>query len=119
MGQGWVAGWLDGVGAAVGSCIDSRAGHAGGGVVDSVGRERVAGGWRETHPCPARANAKHQPVNWLISFPNYLKFRQVSFRLSTLMLASFAVQPYTLHRWFVQFANPWNNFLFDVLFCLR
>lgn len=32
MGQG-VAGWLDGrmgVGAAVGSCIDSRAGHAGG-----------------------------------------------------------------------------------------
>jgi len=29
VGQG-VAGWLDGVGAAVGSCIDSRAGHAGG-----------------------------------------------------------------------------------------
>lgn len=52
-----------GFGAAVGSCIDSRAGQAGGGGT-VVG---VAGGWRETHPCPAGANAKHQPTNWRIS----------------------------------------------------
>lgn len=49
------------------------------GQVRLVGRTLVgvAGGWRETHPCPAGANAKHQPTNWRISFPNRLEFRQL------------------------------------------
>lgn len=39
--------------------ILGQVGLVGGGL--AVG---VAGGWRETHPCPAGANAKHQPTNW-------------------------------------------------------
>lgn len=72
------------------------------GQVRLVGRTLVgvAGGWRETHPCPAGANAKHQPTNWRISFPNRLEFRQLlPARFSRPRFSTFfSFLPSSLHR---------------------